>query len=72
MKKVIQDLNVFIKSLRVRQDVSNDIQTSISFITDELQTSIETNISCKKSKEKIFWLNGDGLKQLFTINPMGK
>ena len=62
MKKVIEDMNVFRKYFRVRQEVSDEIQTSISFIKDELQNSIENNKSCKKRKEKSFWLNGDGQK----------
>ena len=48
MKKVIEDMNVFRKYFGVRQKVSYEIQTSISFIKDELQTSIENIISCKK------------------------
>ena len=48
MKKVINDLNIFRKYFRVRQDVSDGIQTSIYFIKDELQTLIETNTSSKK------------------------
>ena len=62
MKKVIEDMNVFRKYFRVRQEVSDEIQTSISFIKYELQTSIENIISCKKIKYKSFWLNGDGHK----------
>ena len=61
-KKINEDLNVFRNYFRVRQEVSDEIQTSIYFIKDELQTYIENNISCKKIKEKSFWLNGDGLK----------
>ena len=38
----------------------------------ELQNSVENNISCKKRKEISFWLNGDGLKQQLTMNPMEK
>ena len=72
MKKVIDDLNVFRKYFRVRQEVRDEIQTSIYFIKDELQISNENNISCKKRKEKWFWLNGDGLKKLLTVNPMKK
>ena len=48
MKEVIEYLSVFRKYFRARQDVSDEIQISISFIQDKLQTSIETNISCKK------------------------
>ena len=70
-KKVIEDLNVFRKYFRVRQELSDEIQTSISFIKDELQNSIK-NRSCKIGKEKTFWLNGYGLKIFLTMNPMGK
>ena len=47
MKKVIEDLNFLREYSRVRQDVSDEIQTSIYFIKDELQNSIETHIYCK-------------------------
>ena len=49
MKKVIEDVNIFRKYFRVKEDISDENQTSISFIKYELQTSIETNTSCKKS-----------------------
>ena len=48
MKKVIEDLNVFRKYFRARQDVGDKIKLSIYFIKYELQTYIETNISCEK------------------------
>ena len=47
MKRVIEDMNVFKNDFRVRQEVSDEIQKNISFIKDELQTSIENNIFCK-------------------------
>ena len=72
MKKVMDDMNIFRKDLRVRQEVSDEIQTSIYLIKYELQTSIETNTSCKKGQEKLFWLNGDENKQLPTMNTMEK
>ena len=50
MKKLIEDLNVFRKDFRVRQEVSDKIQIIISFTKYELQTSIENNISCKNRK----------------------
>ena len=37
-----------------------------------LQNSIETNISCKKEKKKLFLLNGDGLNLFLTMNLMEK
>ena len=46
MKKVIEDMNVF-RKFKAIQEVSDEIQTNISFIKYELQTSIENNISCK-------------------------
>ena len=63
MEKVIENMNLFRKYFRVRQDVSDEIQTSISFIKYELQTPIETNMSCKKENENLFCLNRDGLKK---------
>ena len=54
MKKVIEDMNVFRKYFRVRQEVNDEIQRSIDFIKDELQTCIRNNISCKKRKENDF------------------
>ena len=47
MKKVLEDLNVYREYFRARQDVSDEIQTKIPFIKDELQTSIETHTSRK-------------------------
>ena len=61
-EKLIEDLNVFRKRFRVRKELSDEIHTSIRFIKDEIKTSIENSISCKKIKEKPFWLNGDGQK----------
>ena len=72
MKKLIEDLDVFRKDFGVIQDVSDEIQISINFVKYELQTSIETNIYCKKAKEISFWLNGYGQKIIPTMNPMGK
>ena len=54
MKKVIEDLNVFRKYFRVRQEVSDEIQTVIYFIRYELQNTIENKISFKKRKENHF------------------
>ena len=71
-KKVIEDLNVIEKYFKVRQKVSVEILTSLSIIKDELQTPIENYISCNKRKKTLFWLNGYGLKQLLTMNPVGK
>ena len=51
-KKIIEDMNVFRKDFRVRKEVSDEIQRSISYIKDELQISIETNIYSKKAKKK--------------------
>ena len=40
MKNVIEDLNVFRKYFWVRQEISDEIQTSIYFIKYEFQTLI--------------------------------
>ena len=54
VKKVFEDLNVFRKYCRVKEEVGDGIQTIISFIKDALQNSIENNMSCKKKKENHF------------------
>ena len=61
MKKFIQDLKVFRKYFRVRQEVSDEIKTDIYFINYNLQTYIENNIYFKK-REQAIWLNGNGQK----------
>ena len=50
MKKLIEYQYVYIRYFRVQQEVSNEIKTSISFIKDELQISINNNTSCKIRK----------------------
>ena len=46
MEKVIEDLNVFGKCFKVRQKVGDEIQILISYIKNELQTSVETKRYC--------------------------
>ena len=40
MEKVIEDQYVFKRYFKVRQEINDEIQTSISFIKDELQIYI--------------------------------
>ena len=72
LKKLFEDQYVFRKYFKVRQEVSDEIKTSISYIKDELQIPNEDNIIDKTRKQKSFWLHGDGLKKLHTMNPWGK
>ena len=51
MKKVTEYQYVFRSNFKVRQEVNNGIQASISYIKDELQNSIE-NIRQGKEKKK--------------------
>ena len=60
-------MNVFRNYFIDRQYVTDDIKTLTSFIKYDLQNSIETNIYCKKSKETLFWFNGDGLNNCSLI-----
>ena len=62
MKKIIEDQYVFRRYFMVRQEINDELQTCIYFIKYELKISNKNNISCKKGKEKPFWLHGDGLK----------
>ena len=54
LKKVIKDLNVFRKYFRVRQEVSDEIKTIISFIKDGLKTYIEIIYLVIKERENSF------------------
>ena len=45
VKGIMKDLSIFRGKFRDRQDVSDEIQTNIYLIKDELQTSIEKLIS---------------------------
>ena len=72
MNKVIDEENVFRSEVMVRKEVNDKIKVSISYIKDELQNSIKINVLEGRKKEKSFWLHGDGLKQLLTMDPMEK
>ena len=41
MKKVIDEKKVFRSEIMVRKEVNDEIQRSVSYIKDELQSSIE-------------------------------
>ena len=71
MKKVIKDLDIFRKSLRVRQEVSDEILTIISFIKYELQNSIEIIYLVRKEGKNNFGLMGMD-KTFLTMNSMKK
>ena len=72
MKKVIDEKNVYISEVMVGKEVNDEIQGIISYIKDELQNSIVNNIPEGRKHLKSFWLHGDGLKQLLTMNPIEK
>ena len=48
MKKLFEDLNVFKKDCRVKQEVGDGIQSF--FFKDDPQNSIENNMFCKGKK----------------------
>ena len=72
MRKVIDKKKVFRSEIMVRKEANDEIQRSISFIKDELQSFIEIYIHEINKKEKSYWLHSDGLKLLITMNPMEK
>ena len=53
-----------------RKGVNDEIQRSVSFIKDNLQSVIEINIQEGSKKKNLYWLHADGLKLLLTMNPM--
>ena len=70
VKKLIDDKYVFRSDFRVIQEVNDVIQTIIYYIEYQLQ-SLFGNIILGKTREgKSFWLHGDGLNELLTMNPM--
>ena len=58
MKQAMEILNVFKLYFRVSQDISDEIQTMISFIKDELQTSVK-NVIFLLNSGSLFWLHSD-------------
>ena len=72
LKKVIEDLNVFRKYFRVRQEFSDEIPTIIYFVNDELQTYIENHISCKKKKLIIIFVDWVWTKTISHYESHGK
>ena len=71
MKKVIEDQYVFRREFKVRQEVNDGTQTSI-FILKMIFKILLKIIFGVKEEKKSFRLHGDGLKELLTMNPMGK
>ena len=63
---------MFRSEIMTRKEVNDEIQRSVSFIKDELQSVIERNIQEGSKKENLYWLYADGLKLLLTMNPMEK
>ena len=55
-----------------QKEVNDEIQRSVSFIKDKLQSVIEINIQDVIKKENFYWLHTHGLKLLLTMNPMEK
>ena len=55
-----------------RKEFNDEIQRSVSFIKDELQSVIEKYIQEGIKKDNSYWLRADGLKLLLTMNPMEK
>ena len=72
MKQVIDEKKVFRSEIMVTKEVNDEIQRSISFIKDDLQSFIENIYTGRKKRGKSYWLHADELKLLLTMNPIGK
>ena len=70
MKQVIEEKKVFRSEIMTRKEVNDEIQRSVSFIKDELQSVIERNIQEGSKKDNLYWMHADGIKLLLTMNPM--
>ena len=63
---------MFRSEIMTRKEVNDEIQRSVSFIKDELQSVIERNIQEESKRENLYWLHADGLKLLLTLNTIEK
>ena len=54
MKKIFEDQNVFRSEVMVRKEVNDEIQKSISYIKDQLQSSIRNNVLEGRKREHNF------------------
>ena len=72
MKQVIEEEKVFRSEIMTRKEINDEIQRSVSFIKDEIQSVIKRNIQEGSKKKNLYWLHADGLKLLLTMNPMEK
>ena len=70
VKQVIEEKKVLRSEIMTQKEVNDEIQRSVSFIKDELQSVIEKNIQEGGNKEILYWLHADGLRLLLTMNPM--
>ena len=61
---------MFRSEILTKKEVHDEIQRSVSFIKDELQSVIEKTIQEGGNKENLYWLHADGLRLLLTMNPM--
>ena len=71
IKKVMQNLNIFRKFSIAGKDISDKIQTGISFIKDNLQHFIELTYSVKNKMEN-FFVEQIWTKQILIMNRVGK
>ena len=59
MKKVSDEKKLFRSEIMVRKEVIDEIQRNVSYIKEELQSSIEKNVRKGRKKEKSYWLHAD-------------
>ena len=58
----MNELGIFRREFRNNQAISDEIKTSIYFIKDPITTFIATVLPKNKNKEKLFWLDSDGIR----------
>ena len=62
MKQVIEEKKVVRSEIMTRKEVNDEIQRSVSFIKDKLQSVIERKIQEGSKKENLYWLHTEMAK----------
>ena len=69
IKERIADFGAFREGVGMNEIICNNIQTSISFCKEDLETVMEKNENlCSSETKSYYWLSFDGLKNIISNN----
>ena len=70
IKERMPDFGAFKEEVGMNEIICNNIQKSISFWKEYLETVIENNERlCSSETNSYYWLSFDGLKSIISMNP---